>query len=876
MTRTRRGVAALIVAVCATALPGFAGSAAAAIPAPPSAWYGLPGLNAGSGASWVRSIAAGTPPNVVYAGLEGGGVFRSTNGGTSWSAFNAGFPTPATVNVRGLLTSSTGATVLAATDSGIWKSTGGAWSRLPLDRSVQTVAWPPGPPGGLLAGVLSGGVWRSADDGATWTAPAAGNGMPASETIWSITTNLPGLVYATGAGGVYVSTDGGATWTRRSDGIPAGASPLTTWGYPQRPNTLFTSTASNGIYRSLNAGLTWAPVNDGLGAVRARGFQVFTSAQGAHLYAATENGLWHALDQNAAAPPPPRWSEVTQEGLIEPGVSNTIMWALTAPSIPGAGSLGLIAGTQSNGGYFLSFEPPDSPCPSSSPNTSTDCPRVSGANEVGKVLTAANGKWTGTKILDYAYQWERCTGSTGDTCTAIDGAEKTTYVVPESALDPTPNLRYRVTITATNPAPTFGIVKRSSTLTAVAAANPDNYPGANQVSAPSISVLAPGSTTAPTIGDHLYAQYGLTPGASTDGWFNPKATSYAYQWLRCDGSGANCDEIPGATARTYTLQTADGTHDLRVRVRGTNAGGTAEVTSPASYDVLSAPAAIGDPLPADTPGGPAKSQAPALLGEAYVGETLAGSVGGWKDPTTDFLRRWVRCDAAGNACTAIQKAGSTNPENGSTYVVRASDVGATLRLRVTADVNNDLTPDGTDNHLPHAVEVDTAPSAVVTTRPVPVGPVPPAPGPPAPGAPAPPFGGTGTAPRDITAPRLSAVRITKKSFAAGGKGTTFRVTVSERAALRITITKATKGRRVGKACKPQTKGNRRRRSCTYAETAARPLKRSGVSGPVSVAFKGKDGKRKLAPGRYTATLVATDAAGNASKPAKLTFTITKR
>lgn len=76
MTWTRSGVAALILVVCA-ALPG---SAVASIPAPPSQWYGLPGLNAASGASWVRSIAASAPPNVVYAGLEGGGVRGAATG----------------------------------------------------------------------------------------------------------------------------------------------------------------------------------------------------------------------------------------------------------------------------------------------------------------------------------------------------------------------------------------------------------------------------------------------------------------------------------------------------------------------------------------------------------------------------------------------------------------------------------------------------------------------------------------------------------------------------------------------------------------------------------------------------------------------------
>src|SRR6185436_14802065 len=101
----RARVVVLAVAVlCAAAAP----AARAAIPAPPSQWYGLPGLDAASGAQWARAFAYSTPPNVVYAGLEGGGVFRSINGGATWSAFNAGFPNPLTTNVRALLTSSTG------------------------------------------------------------------------------------------------------------------------------------------------------------------------------------------------------------------------------------------------------------------------------------------------------------------------------------------------------------------------------------------------------------------------------------------------------------------------------------------------------------------------------------------------------------------------------------------------------------------------------------------------------------------------------------------------------------------------------------------------------------------------------------------------
>jgi hypothetical protein len=41
-------------------------------------------------------------------------------------------------------------------------------------------------------------------------------------------------------------------------------------------------------------------------------------------------------------------------------------------------------------------------------------------------------------------------------------------------------------------------------------------------------------------------------------------------------------------------------------------------------------------------------------------------------------------------------------------------------------------------------------------------------------------------------------------------------------------------------------------------------------------FSGKIGKRRVRPGRYRATLVARDAAGNASKPKRLNFRVVRR
>ena len=261
--------------------------------------------------------------------------------------------------------------------------------------------------------------------------------------------------------------------------------------------------------------------------MRARGFQIFTASEGAHLYAATEEGLWHAprrTRSGVTVPPPPRWGAVTQDGLIEPQAQNVIMWALTAPVIPGAGALGLIAGTQSNGGYFLSFEPPDSPCPlNNTTNTTSNCPRVNDTTPVEELTTLLGvGNWTRTGIIEYAYQWQRCTGTAHGDCTDITDAEESTYLVPNTASA----ARYRLEVTATNPAPTFDTVVRYSAITAVAASNPGNAPGANQVFPPDITVTPVDHATSPTVGDQLYADYGTTPNPPThDGWFNPRATS---------------------------------------------------------------------------------------------------------------------------------------------------------------------------------------------------------------------------------------------------------------------------------------------------------------------------------------------------------------
>jgi hypothetical protein len=53
------------------------------------------------------------------------------------------------------------------------------------------------------------------------------------------------------------------------------------------------------------------------------------------------------------------------------------------------------------------------------------------------------------------------------------------------------------------------------------------------------------------------------------------------------------------------------------------------------------------------------------------------------------------------------------------------------------------------------------------------------------------------------------------------------------------------------------------------------LRASSVATTTRRRFSGRIGRTALKPGRYRATLVATDAARNASKPKRLRFTVVR-
>jgi hypothetical protein len=107
------------------------------------------------------------------------------------------------------------------------------------------------------------------------------------------------------------------------------------------------------------------------------------------------------------------------------------------------------------------------------------------------------------------------------------------------------------------------------------------------------------------------------------------------------------------------------------------------------------------------------------------------------------------------------------------------------------------------------------------------------------------------------------------------RGTTFKYTLSETASVKIVIGQRLAGRRVGDRCVAPTRKLRQRRRCTRAVVRG-TLRRASHQGTNRVAFSGRIGSKALKPGRYHATLTATNAATGASKPVSLRFAIVAR
>ncbi|HEY3180325.1 MAG TPA: hypothetical protein VGL25_15770 [Casimicrobiaceae bacterium] len=200
-------------------------------------------------------------PSRLYMAI-GAGLAKSLDGGASWSTVNA-IASP--VRLLAIDPTST-ATVYVGTYNGlVFKSTdaGDHWMSASdgLQASnVNAIAMAASAPATLYVGV-SNGIFRSSDRAETWThltlgVRNVGVGPVAVDPVMAST------IYANAGGAVAKTTDGGVHWADSGLGL-AGEEVLRFVIDPTSPSTLYAITFHS-IYKSNDAGAHWAPLANGL------------------------------------------------------------------------------------------------------------------------------------------------------------------------------------------------------------------------------------------------------------------------------------------------------------------------------------------------------------------------------------------------------------------------------------------------------------------------------------------------------------------------------------------------------------------------------------------------------------------------------------
>ena len=232
-------------------------------------------------------------PDTMFAGSVGGGIWRTTDAGASWSPVNDFMANlaVATMVLRQPNNPAIAATLYAGTGegfgnvdalqgAGIFKSTdsGLTWSQLPgtnpADPAVcpapATIANCPwlfvnrlamSPDGNTLLAATALGIRRSTDGGATWN--AVGGFVNALLDIdFHPTNNQQAIASATGFANF--STDGGQTWTGANFN-PAIAGRIEVTYAPSNPAIVYASVDQNNgdVYRSTDGGQNYTRVNTG-------------------------------------------------------------------------------------------------------------------------------------------------------------------------------------------------------------------------------------------------------------------------------------------------------------------------------------------------------------------------------------------------------------------------------------------------------------------------------------------------------------------------------------------------------------------------------------------------------------------------------------
>lgn len=290
------------------------------------------------------TLYAGTGEPTFWPGYRGIGVLKSTNSGVTWN-LTSSMPAPGNDRLSAILIDPTSVTAnptttklyAGGTPGGLYRSTdGGATWTLMLNKKITGLAMDPTNPAVIYAAAAFEGIFKYDPVTDTWT--AFNNGFPAGFPqliLVAIGQSAPHKIYAKLDETVYRFDTGTGSW--QSLGNHGG----TTYGYwnnvlavdPQNSDVI----VAGGIVleRSADGGATWQTVAGLHGDQHAA---VFDSTNHLNLYAGNDGGVYRGVYPSVTAAG--TWSKVS-DGLILTQF-NQVGGSAAGPNVLGGG-------TQDNG-----------------------------------------------------------------------------------------------------------------------------------------------------------------------------------------------------------------------------------------------------------------------------------------------------------------------------------------------------------------------------------------------------------------------------------------------------------------------------------------------------------------------------------------------
>jgi len=154
----------------------------------------------------------------------------------------------------------------------------------------------------IFAGSLKNGVFRSLNNGGSWT--MVNTGLPGTVVVYAFAIK-DSTVFTGGYGGVYKSTDYGDNWTPAYTGMTNNG----IWSMALRGNDIIAGTYGGGLYLSSNNGNNWDSINNGIAnrcimAINTKGDSIFAGTYGnvGSIFFSPNNGVnWDSV--NNGMPP---------------------------------------------------------------------------------------------------------------------------------------------------------------------------------------------------------------------------------------------------------------------------------------------------------------------------------------------------------------------------------------------------------------------------------------------------------------------------------------------------------------------------------------------------------------------------------------------